>query len=41
LLARAIRSPHHHACFVFGDLAAFARAHPGVTAVLTAKDVPG
>ncbi len=41
LLARAIRSPHHHARFVFGDLAAFTRTHPGVTAVFTAKDVPG
>ena len=41
LLARAIRSPHHHARFVFGDLAVFVRAHPGVAAVFTAKDVPG
>ena len=29
LLARAIRSPHHHARFAFGDLAAFTRAHRG------------
>jgi len=27
--------------FVFGDLAAFIRNHPGLSAVLTAKDVPG
>lgn len=36
---RAIRSPHHHARFAFGDLAGYAAAH-GVR-VLTAADVPG
>jgi aldehyde oxidoreductase len=41
LLARAIRSPHHHARFKLGDIEAFTRAHPGVAAVFTAKDVPG
>jgi aldehyde oxidoreductase len=41
LLVRLIRSPHHHARFVFGDLAAFRAAHPWVRAVLTAADVPG
>jgi CO/xanthine dehydrogenase Mo-binding subunit/aerobic-type carbon monoxide dehydrogenase small subunit (CoxS/CutS family) len=41
LLARAIRSPHHHAGFSLGDLDAFRRAHPGVAAIFTAKDVPG
>lgn len=41
LALRVIRSPHHHARFVFGDLAAFVRNHPGLGAVLTAKDVPG
>ena len=41
LLVRLIRSPHHHANFSFGDLAAFRAAHPGVRAVLTAEDVPG
>jgi aldehyde oxidoreductase len=41
LLARAVRSPHHHARFSFGDLAAFRRGHAGVSAVFTAKDVPG
>jgi CO/xanthine dehydrogenase Mo-binding subunit/aerobic-type carbon monoxide dehydrogenase small subunit (CoxS/CutS family) len=37
----AIRSPHHHARFAFGDLDAFVAAHPGVHRVLTAADVPG
>jgi aldehyde oxidoreductase len=41
LALRVIRSPHHRARFVFGDLAAFVRNHPGLGAVLTAKDVPG
>ncbi|MGC2648874.1 MAG: 2Fe-2S iron-sulfur cluster-binding protein, partial [Candidatus Sulfotelmatobacter sp.] len=41
LALRVIRSPHHRARFVFGDLAAFVRNHPGLNAVLTAKDVPG
>ena len=37
---RVIRSPHPHAAFGFGDLAAFA-ARPGIAAVLTADDIPG
>lgn len=41
LLVRLIRSPHHHARFTFGDLAAFRAAHPGLRAVLSAGDVPG
>jgi CO/xanthine dehydrogenase Mo-binding subunit/aerobic-type carbon monoxide dehydrogenase small subunit (CoxS/CutS family) len=41
LLARAIRSPHHHARFALGDIAAFKRAHAGVAAIFTAHDVPG
>ena len=41
LLARAIRSPHHHARFVLGDTDAFVRAHAGIGAVFTAKDIPG
>ncbi len=41
LLARVVRSPHHHARFFFGDLDAFQRAHPGIVAIFTAKDVPG
>ncbi|MDF2234702.1 molybdopterin-dependent oxidoreductase [Albimonas sp. CAU 1670] len=40
LLVRVIRSPHHHAGFAFGDLAAWAEAQ-GVAAVLTAADVKG
>lgn len=40
LTVRAIRSPHHHAAFSFGDLSAFA-ATPGVAAVFTAADIPG
>ena len=41
LTARAVRSPHAHASFVLGDVEAFQRAHPGIVAVFTAKDVPG
>ncbi len=40
LIVRAIRSPHHHAAFHFGDLAAFAR-RPGIAAIFTADDIPG
>ena len=40
LVVRAIRSPHSHAAFQFGDLTAFA-ARPGVACVLLAADVPG
>ena len=40
LVVRAVRSPHDHATFHFGDLAAFA-ARPGVAAVFTAQDIPG
>lgn len=36
----ALRSPHPHAAFAFGDLAGFA-ARPGVAAIYTAKDIPG
>ena len=38
---RAIRSPHHHAGFAFGDLEAWQRAHPGIVRILTADDIPG
>ena len=38
---RVIRCPFHRAQFRFGDLDGFVAAHPGVEAVLTAKDVPG
>ncbi|NGQ92706.1 molybdopterin-dependent oxidoreductase [Rhodobacter sp. HX-7-19] len=37
---KAIRSPHPHAAFTFGDLAAYA-ARPGIAAVFTAADIPG
>lgn len=40
LIVKAVRSPHPHASFVFGDLAAFA-ARPGVAGVFTAADIPG
>jgi len=40
LWLRVARSPHHHASFELGDLAAFAAAHPGIARVLCARDVP-
>ena len=40
LTLKAIRSPHHHAAFTFGDLASYAK-RPGVAAVFTAEDIPG
>jgi aldehyde oxidoreductase len=41
LVLRVVRSPHHRAAFTFGDLDAYRRAHPGVHAIFTARDVPG
>ncbi|MEL6571245.1 MAG: molybdopterin cofactor-binding domain-containing protein [Pseudomonadota bacterium] len=41
LLIRAVRSPHFHAEFAFGDLTAWAATHPGVKAVITANDIAG
>lgn len=41
LLIRVVRAPYHRANFTFGNLGAYAAAHPGIEAVLTAKDVPG
>jgi CO/xanthine dehydrogenase Mo-binding subunit/aerobic-type carbon monoxide dehydrogenase small subunit (CoxS/CutS family) len=41
LVVRAIRSPHQHAAFRFGDLDAFVAAHPGIHRVLTANEIPG
>ncbi|HVM86172.1 MAG TPA: molybdopterin cofactor-binding domain-containing protein [Candidatus Binatia bacterium] len=41
LVLRCIRSPHAHARFTFGDVAAWQQSHPGVVRVLTAADVPG
>ncbi|MCT8329893.1 molybdopterin-dependent oxidoreductase [Albidovulum sediminis] len=38
---RVIRSPFARAGFTFGDLDGFVAAHPGIVAVLTARDVPG
>jgi aldehyde oxidoreductase len=40
LVVKAVRSPHSHAAFQFGDLVEFA-ARPGVACVLTADDVRG
>lgn len=40
LLVRAVRSPHPHAAFRFGDLTAFA-ARKGVAGVFTAADIGG
>jgi len=40
LVVRVVRSPHPHARFRFGDLAAYAARH-GLACVLTARDVPG
>ncbi|MDX8519575.1 molybdopterin-dependent oxidoreductase [Mesorhizobium dulcispinae] len=41
LAVLVVRSPHYHARFSFGDLQAWADAHPGVAGVFTAADVPG
>ncbi len=41
LWLRALRSPHARACFSIGDLGPLRDAHPGLVAVLTARDVPG
>ncbi len=41
LVLRAVRSPHPHAGFVFGDLAAWVAGARGAVAVWTADDVPG
>ena len=41
LIARVIRSPHHHAEFTIGDTAAFLAGHDGIHAVLDARDIPG
>jgi CO/xanthine dehydrogenase Mo-binding subunit/aerobic-type carbon monoxide dehydrogenase small subunit (CoxS/CutS family) len=41
LAVAVIRSPHHHARFAFGDLAAYAIDHPGVVGIYTAADIPG
>ena len=41
LWLRVIRSPHAHAAFTIGDLAALRARYPGIALVLTAADVPG
>ncbi|MCP5075844.1 MAG: molybdopterin-dependent oxidoreductase [Rhodobacteraceae bacterium] len=41
LSVRAIRSPYHSARFSFADIAGWQNTHPGIEAVLTAKDIPG
>ncbi|MFN6977688.1 MAG: 2Fe-2S iron-sulfur cluster-binding protein, partial [Gemmobacter sp.] len=41
LTVLAVRSPHHRADFVLGDVAAWAAKTPGVTRVFTAADIPG
>ncbi len=38
---RAVRSPHAHARFRVGDLAAVHARHPGLVRILAADDVPG
>ncbi|MDY0882798.1 molybdopterin-dependent oxidoreductase [Dongia soli] len=41
LALRAVRSPHHHARFIFGNFAPLFAAHPGLVKILTAADIPG
>jgi aldehyde oxidoreductase len=40
LAMRVVRSPHAHARFTFGDMAALRQRWPGLVDVLTAADVP-
>ncbi len=41
LVLKALRSPHPHAAFAFGDLAAWVASTPGAVAAYTAADIPG
>jgi aldehyde oxidoreductase len=41
LLVRAVRAPFYHAEFTFGDLNAWQANNPGITSILTAKDIKG
>ncbi|QDC02594.1 molybdopterin-dependent oxidoreductase [Mesorhizobium sp. 8] len=41
LAVLVVRSPHHHARFVFGDLDAWAKAKSSVVGIFTAADIPG
>jgi aldehyde oxidoreductase len=36
-----VRSPHYHARFAFGDLAAYVERNPGIVGMFTAADIPG
>ncbi|MGQ7847935.1 molybdopterin-dependent oxidoreductase [Granulosicoccus sp. 3-233] len=40
-VCRLLRSPFHHASFVLGDLDAYKARHPGIEAILCARDIPG
>ncbi|MFI0844178.1 molybdopterin-dependent oxidoreductase [Mesorhizobium sp. IMUNJ 23232] len=41
LWVAVVRSPHYHARFSLGDTDGFVKARPGITAVFTARDIPG
>lgn len=41
LILKAVRSPHAHAAFRFGDVTAWRAARPHVAGVWTAADIPG
>jgi aldehyde oxidoreductase len=41
LVLRAVRSPHHHARFRFGDFSALQKRYPGLVRILTAEDITG
>ena len=41
LLVRAIRSPHFHAAFTFGDIEEWQSRHPFVETIVTAADIAG
>jgi len=41
LAVRAVRSPHFHAAFEFGDFASWQATNPGIEMVLIAKDIEG
>ena len=41
LAVAVIRSPHHRARFVFGDLDAYRAQNPDVVGIFTAADIPG
>lgn len=41
LWLRVVRSPHHHARVTLGDMAPVLKAHPGLTRILSARDIPG